>query len=165
MSVFVIPKKLPVTLNRYEHIIPDFSFVDEIKAVSVKRPRGGIMTVNYFRELVAAVGAKYIGIDYDALTSVNASKFVGVPCTTEAETNQVLIKVFSTQYPEMLYKYVEYHFNHRPSGTNLIFFGPPSFYATRLAELGCQQVMEKDLDKMVTAKTKKMPIAAEEAST
>jgi hypothetical protein len=168
MSKFLVVKNPPQNLEKNEYVIDEPDFYTEIRATKSKKPKSNQLTVNYLRELVAAVGQKYLGETFDALRTINVSKYVGIPCNSEEEVHNVLIKAFETQHPELLLAYVEHCFRHRPSGTNFIYYSGNPKYATKLVELGYEQVDEKELDSLKTGKPKKIvgkpAITAEQAA-
>lgn len=168
MSKFLILKNPPETLEKGEFVIHEPNFMPEIVATRQKRPKSNLLTVNYLREVIAAVGLKYIGEDFDVLRSVNVSKYVGIPCDTEEQIHEVLIKAFDSQCPEILRAVVHYQFKQRPSRTNLIYYTGNPRYSIQLVELGLEQVSQKDFDDLKSGKAKKIvgkpAITAEKAA-
>lgn len=155
MSKFIITKNVPEVLEKGEYIISRPDFKPEIQAAKAKKPRSNAVTINYLREVIAAIGNKYIGEDFDTLRAVNASKYVGVPCETEEQMNELLIKAFEQDYPQLIHAYVHAMFKQRPTGTNLIYFSGGTKFCTKLIELGLEQINVKDLEKLQN-KTKKV---------
>jgi hypothetical protein len=126
------------------------------------------MTVNYLREVIAAVGQKYLGEEFDALRTINVSRFVGVPCGSDEEVHNVLIKIFEIQCPELLRAYVSSCFKQRPARTNLIYYTGAPRFCTALIEAGWEQIFQKELDELKSGKPKKVvgkpAITAEKAA-
>lgn len=153
MLKFVRVKTAPTELKKGEYVISEPNFVPEIAACKKKKPRSKIMTTNYLREIVATIGMKYADEDFNALIHVNISQYVGSPCGTDSQTNDVVVKLFEKQYPQMLDNFVSYHIKQRPHGTNTIYFlGRPYSVAPFIAN-GIEEVLEKDLkEKKVVGK-------------
>ena len=74
MSKFLIVKIPPKNLQKHEFVIGEPDFYSEIRQCKAKKPKSSLMTVNYLREVIAAVGHKYLGQDFDALRAINVSK-------------------------------------------------------------------------------------------
>lgn len=155
MSKFVRVKTAPTELKNGEYVISEPTFVPEITACARKKPRSKLMTINYLREIVATIGLKYAGEDFDAITDVNISRYVGTPVGTDVQVNEMVMKMFDKQYPEMLEKFVDYHLKQRPQGTKIIYFlGKPAL-ATEFIKNGIDEVLEKDLESYLGNKSKK----------
>jgi hypothetical protein len=168
MSKFLVAKNPPQNLDKNEYVIDKPDFYKEIHATQSKKPRSNQLTVNYLRELIAAVGQRYLGESFDALRTVNISKYVGTPCNSEEEVHNVLVKAFETQCPQLLFAYVEHCFKQRPSGTNFIFYSGNPRFATKLTELGYEKIDEKEFEHLKSGKPKKIvgkpAITAEQAA-
>jgi hypothetical protein len=156
MSKFLLVKNPPTNLQEHEYVIGGPDFYDQILQCKAKKPKSSQMTINYLREVVAAVGQKYLGQEFDALRAINVSKFVGVPCGTDKEVHDVLVKAFENQCPSILLAYVQYCLKQRPSGTNFIYYTGNPRYSTGLVELGWEQVSQKDHDTDRSGKPKKI---------
>ena len=168
MSKFLIVNLPPKGLQENEYVIGGPDFYEQIRQCKGKKPKSSQMTTNYLREVIAAVGHKYGGEDFDALRAVNVSKFIGVPCGTDGEVHDVLVKAFENQCPGLLLAYVQHCFKQRPSGTNFIYnYGNPR-YSTKLVESGWEQVSQKEFDADRSGKPKKIvgkpAITAEQAA-
>jgi hypothetical protein len=161
-------KTAPENLQEHEFVIGKPDFYEQINKSKTKKPKSSQMTVNYLREVIASVGQKYMGEDFDALLSINVSKFIGVPCSTDKEVHDILIKAFDEQCPKILSSYVQHCFKQRPPRTNVIYYTWNPKYATKLAEYGWEQVSQKDLEDERSGKQKKVvgkpAITAEQAA-
>lgn len=146
MSRFVRVQLAPKYLQEGECVIHQPDFYQEIAACDSKRPRSGLLTPNYLREIVAVIGNKYVGEDFDAMRAVNVSQFRGVPCSSNVDLNKLLIKLFYEQYPQMMRLAVEYQLKSRPSGTKLIYFTGDSHLATVFVDNGLDEVLFEDLE-------------------
>jgi hypothetical protein len=144
---FVRVKEAPAELRKDEYLINAPTFLDEVRACFNKRPRNEVMSINYLRELVAAVGAKYLPETFNAMTDVNVSQFKGTPCTSEVEANEILLKLFKREYPAALDAFVEYHIKKRPNGTKTILYLGTGDQSSVFLKLGFQEVLLKDLYK------------------
>ena len=144
---FVRVKEVPVELRKGEYVVEAPTFIDEVRACFHKRPRNNSMSINYLRELVAAVGARYLPEDFNPLTDVNVANFKGTPCTTEGEANEILLKLFKQKYPRALDAFVEHHVKRRPDGTRTIYFLGDGTQAGVFLKHGLQEVLLKDLYK------------------
>jgi len=91
------------------------------------------------------------------LLAINVSKFVSVPCNTELDVHNVLVKAFETQCPSILLSYVHECFKKRPSKTNFIYYTGVPQYVTRLLELGWQQMSTREYEEMMFDKPKRVP--------
>jgi hypothetical protein len=147
MMQFVRVKEVPAELRKDEYVISAPTFLEEVRACFNKRPRNEVMSINYLRELVAAVGAKYLPETFNAMTDVNVSYYKGTPCTSEVEANEMLLKLFKREYPEALNAFVEYHIKNRPNGTKTVFYLGTGDQAGIFLKLGFQEVLQKDLYK------------------
>lgn len=144
---FVRVKTAPVELRKDEYVIGVPTFLDEVRACFKKRPRSNTMSINYLRELVAAVGARYLSEDFNALTDVNVANFKGTPCASEGQANEILLKLFKQQYPKALDAFVEYHLKQRPNGTRTVYYLGDGAQAGAFLKFGLQEVLLKDLYK------------------
>lgn len=144
---FVRVNLAPKTLQKGEFIIEAPNFLEEVKSCEKKRPRNHVMSINYLRELVALIGAKYVGETFNPLIDVNVSHYKGTPCENAEQAHEIIVKLFKQFYPRMFDAYVEYHLKLRPSGTNLVYYyGPPS-QVSAFIKMGFDEVLEKDLNK------------------
>lgn len=148
MSKFLVTNIAPKQLKQNEYVISDPDFYSEIAECKFKKPKSTQLTINYLREVIAAVCQKYLGKDFDVLRSINVSKFVGAPCDTEKDVHDVLIKIFENQCPELIHAYVHSCFKQRPSGTNFIYYIGNPKYCTKLLELGYEQISKKEFDNL-----------------
>lgn len=154
--IFVRVKKKPSELKNDEYVIPAPDFLEDIKNCSVKKPSNNIMSVNYLRSLVGDIGRKYVGQEFNALTDVNVSLYKNTPCDTPEEAHAIIQKLFKQTYPSMLDSFVEYHIKNRPTGTRVIYFLGSGAQCTPFLKLGFEEVLEKDLDKLLGTKPKKV---------
>lgn len=144
---YVRVKAAPTELRKDEFAIHAPTFLSEVQFCDKKRPRNGVASLNYLRELVARVGAVYMPETFDPLTSVNISNFKGTPCTSDEEANATLLKLFTQQFPKMLDAYVEHHLKQRPNGTRTIYYLGGGAQASIFMKLGLEEVLAKDLYK------------------
>lgn len=156
MSNFVRVRELPVTLEKGEFSIPAVSFLNFIEANKLKMPKGGLVTTNYLREIISSVGLEYIGEEFDPTREINLVHFKGRPFASNMDVNNLLIELFEKEYPTMLRKFVEYHIKKRPQGTNMIYYKGHPKYATVFLEYGIHEILERDLDKHLGKKPKKV---------
>lgn len=144
---FVRVKSAPELLQKGEHVIDEPNFRDEVDACQKKKPRRPVMSINYLRELVQAIGDKYIGETFNALTAVNVSNFKGTPCENAEQAHATIVNLFKQHYPSMFDAYVEYGLKHRPNGTNLVYFLGPRNQVSSFIKMGFEEVLLKDLNK------------------
>ena len=154
--IFVRVKKKPSELKEDEFIVPAPDFLDDIKNCSVRKPVNNIMSVNYLRSLIADIGQKYIGQTFNALTDVNVAPYKNTPCGTAEEAHEIVQKLFRQSYPTMLDSFVEYHIKKRPAGTRVIYFLGSGAQSAPFLKLGFEEVLEKNLDKVLGTKPKKV---------
>jgi len=55
MSKFLVTKKLPEVLREHDFVIGAPDFYEQIHQCKGKKPKSNQMTVNYLREVIAAV--------------------------------------------------------------------------------------------------------------
>jgi len=134
-------------LQKGEYVINEPSFLDEVQLCERKRPRNHVMSINYLREVVAAIGFKYIGDTFNPITDVNVISAKGVPCETVEQSHEIIVKLFKQHFPRIFDAYVEYHVKRRPNGTNLIYFLGSPAQAVEFIKMGFDEVLEKDLNK------------------
>lgn len=156
MSRFLVVKTAPENLQEHEFVIGKPDFYEQINKSKTKKPKSSQMTVNYLREVIASIGQKYIGQDFDTLLSINVSKFIGVPCGTDKEVHDILIKAFEEQCPSILSSYIQHRFKQRPSRTNIIYYTWNPKYAGKFVEYGWEQISLKDLEDERSGKQKKI---------
>lgn len=145
MSKFVRVQLAPKHIREDEYVIHQPEFYPEILKCDAKRPRNGLLTTNYLREIVAAIGDKYVGETFNAMTDVNVSSYRGIPCDSNIDLNKLLTRIFAEQYPNMLKLVVEYQLKRRPSGIKLIYFTGDSKLTSVFLENGIDEILEKDL--------------------
>ena len=159
---FVRVRVMPKELQKGQCVIESPMFYDEIESCDKKKPRNNLASVNYLREVIAAVGSKYIGDTFNPITDVNVSYAKGLQVESTEQTHEILLSLFRRYYPKMFDAYIEYHLKNRPDGTNLVFFlGEPS-QVNAFIRLGFQEVLEKDL--LPKKKVGKPAITNEEAA-
>jgi hypothetical protein len=154
--IFVRVNKAPTELRADEYVINAPDFLDDIKKAPVKRPTTGVVSVNYLRQLVSDIGNKYIGQGFNALTDVNVSNYKGTPCANNEQVHETLLTMFKKTFPKMLNAYVEYHIKSRPSGTRVIYFLGGGNQVEPFLTQGFDEVLEKDLEKVLGLKPKKV---------
>lgn len=154
--IFVRVKKVPAELRADEYVINAPSFLEDVKNAPVKRPTNHIISVNYLRQVISDIGNKYIGPTFNALTDVNVSSYKGTPCENNQQVEETLQKLFKQTYPKMFDAYVEYHIKLRPTGTRVIYYLGSGAYVEPFLRLGFEEILEKDLDKLIGSKPRKV---------
>lgn len=156
MSNFVRVKKIPEDLSKDEFVIATPHFHDFVEAAVLKKPKSGVTTVNYLREMISSIGLKYIGEDFDAMREVNVSYHKGRPFSSLEDVNAILVDLFDKHFPDMLDAFVEYHIVKRPKGVKVIYFLGSSDYTSKFLDHGVHEILERDLDKLLGKKPKKI---------
>lgn len=156
MSKFLIVKNPPQNLEKGEFVIDQPDFYKEIRASRAKKPRSHALTVNYFREVMASIATRYLSEGFDHMTTINANKYVGTPCTTEEQVHATVIKALETYYPQLLLAYNSHCFKQRPSGTSFIFYSGNPNYAIAIKEFGWEQLTDKEYEAFRSGKPKKI---------
>jgi len=156
MSNFLITKTPPKDLQEHEFVIGEPNFYTEIHQCKAKKPRTSQLTVNYIREVIAAICAKYMGPEFDVMRAINVSRLVGIPCNTEKEVHDALVQTFEKQCPQIILQYVQHCFKQRPSRTNLIYYAGNPLFCTKLVESGWVQLSQKEFDASKSDKPKKI---------
>jgi len=155
MAKFVIVKESPKELEKNCFVIEAPNFLKEIKSCDSKKPKTKVLSSNYLRSLVGAVGDTYADEEFSAITSVTVSKFKGVPCETDEQVENALVALFSRDYPKMFDLYVNHHIKKRPHGTKLIYFLGDFKQSSMFFENGIDQIKIKDVDVYLGNKEKK----------
>jgi len=167
MAKYVLVKKQPEKIDKGCIIIGSPDFKTEIEQCARKKPRSKVMSVNYLREIVATIGLKYGPEGFNALSAVNVSTFIGVPCETNEQTEQIVIRAFKKSYPEIFDRYLDHHIKLRPDGTRLIYFVGDPAQSTAFLKHGIDSLPPKEVDFYLGKKTKKVvgkpAISAKEA--
>lgn len=124
MTKYVLAKEsdLPESLSKDEYVVTAPNFVEEVRACSKKKPKNGLLSPNYLREIAAAIGDKYLNEDFNTLVEVNVSKYRGIPITDDKSVSDVAVKMMSKAIPDILDRYVDYHIKKRPLGCKVIYF-------------------------------------------
>jgi len=156
MTKYVLVNKEPSKLDKDCIVIGEPDFISEIEKCFRKKPRSMSMSINYLREIVSTIGLKYASEDFNPLSSVNVSLYRGVPCTTDKETQAIVVQAFKKSYPEIFTQYVDYQIKNRPKGTKLIYFsGDPNFASAFLSH-GIDFLPTKEIDLFLKDKPKKV---------
>lgn len=155
MTKYVLVNKEPSKLDKDCIIIgkPDFS--NEIKQCVHKKPRSMTMSINYLREIVSTIGLKYATDDFNPLSSVNVSPYRGIPCKTDKETQDIVIKAFQKSYPKIFTLYTDYQIRNRPEGTKLIYFLGDQQSTTAFLAHDIDYLPAKEVDFFLGKKVKK----------
>ena len=151
---FIVVSKTPEDLHKNAYIVTEPDYTKEIEACSRKKPRNNQTTVNYLREILAQIGNKYVGHEFDAILNVNLANYVGVPFKSAVDVQKVLKEALSRSYPQMVDRYLEHHVKARPFGTKLIYFIGDRRLTSKLFELGFEEIKEKDIDECLGIKQK-----------
>lgn len=146
MAKYVLVKKRPEKLDKDCFVIDAPNFIEEIAACKNKKPRSGNSSINYLREIVSLIGAKYAPDDFSPLRDVNVSMFKGTPCSSDFETNKVLFKIFKKSYPEIFDMYVDFYIKKRPPGTKLIYFLGSHLFSAKFYENGIDEISFKKIN-------------------
>ena len=156
MSKFVRVHSAPEELEKGCIVIGAPSFIEEIKACSKKKPKNGVMTHHYIREILGTIGLKYADNTFDVLTQVNVSRLRGVPFETVSDVDVILNGVIKKQCPRLYEDYMNFYIKKRPFGTRLIYFlGSPMQTAT-FTENGIDELKLKDVDVYLGKRQKKV---------
>lgn len=155
MSKYTVVKSAPDNLEDGCIVITGPSFLNEIKTCLKKKPRSNALSVNYLREIVAHIGLQYGPETFNPMSDVNVTQYRGVGIESDEKTNEVLIDLFSKQYPAILEGYVDHHIKSRPRGTRLIYFTGNSKYGDVFTRNGLDNISPKDIDVYLGKKAKK----------
>lgn len=157
MTKFVVVNKAPEKVDKDCVVIGEPDFYSEIEQTDAKRPKSNEITTNYLREILAKIGNKYVGEEFNAMTDVNVSKFRGRPCSTHKQVHQAVYEALERSYPKMFDKYVEYQIKNRPFGTKLVYFVGDRRHCSKFFEYGLDEVKQKDIP-VVLGKAKKQAV-------
>lgn len=156
MAKFVRVTEAPESLEKDCIVIEAPNFKAEIKRCDAKKPRSGLLSPNYLREICAAVGDKYSDENFNALTSVNVSGYKGIPFSSVEDVEKVVNTILNKGCPELFDNYVDYHIKQRPHGTKLIYFLGDFVHTGSFTRNGIDEVAAKDVDVYLGLKEKKV---------
>lgn len=122
MTKYVKVKEAPEDLQKGEVVISSPNFCEEISKVWRRAPKNGYTTSNFMRDCAAAIGEKYMREDFNALMTVNTSRYRGLPFETVEDVNEIVKKMLASSTPQVFSNYVDYHIKQRPVGTKLVYF-------------------------------------------
>lgn len=122
MANYILVKEIPEVLEKDAFVIDKPNFMEQVEACSKKRPNSKLTTANYLREIAAAIGNKYYDEDFDAILKINISNYVGLDCSNNEKTHNIVYNMMVKNCPDAIDKYVEYYIKKRPYGTQLIYF-------------------------------------------
>lgn len=155
MAKFVKVKKAPENLTKDECVISAPEFLDEVKSCQRRAPKNRYTTSNYMRDIAAAIGDKYMTDDFNALMTVNTSRFRGLPFENAEDVNEIVKKMLTRSAPEVFDRYVDYHIKQRPLGAKLIYFLGDHSQTGAFTRNGIDEIKEKDIDVYMDRKSKK----------
>ena len=156
MAKYVRVDAAPEQLNKDCIVIYGPDYTSEIRTCSKKKPRDGLTTVNYLKEVVAAIGDKYFGEDFNALIGVNYSRFRGLPFSNARDIDEIIKKLFKHSVPEATDCYMDYHIKHRPHGTKLIYFVGDHLETGAFSLNGIDEIKPKEVNVYLGLENKKI---------
>lgn len=121
MTRYVYVSSEPNLVQKDEIVIRMPQFIDEIKECAAKKPRNGLSGPNYLREVVAKIGFRYLGQDFDPYI-INISNSVGIPIPDEVAVSKIVLGLFARYRPEIFEAYLDHQIKNRPRNTKLIWF-------------------------------------------
>lgn len=146
MTKYVKVKKAPEELEKGEVVISGPNFCEEISKVWRRAPKNHYTTSNFMRDCAAVVGEKYMREKFDALMTVNTSRFRGLPFETVEDVNEIVKEMLARSTPEIFDNYVDFHIKQRPVGTKLIYFLGDHSQTTSFVLNGIDEIKEKEVD-------------------
>lgn len=156
MSKFVKVTEAPENLPSGCFVISAPSFLEEIKSCDKKRPKTGLMTPHYLREIIGTIALKYDSTEtFNALTQVNVTHFKGIPFKDLNEVEEILNRAISANCPELFDMYVDYHIKKRPFGTKLIYFLGSHLNTGPFTRNGIDEIQAKEVDTYLGNKPKR----------
>lgn len=139
MSSFKIVESAPEKLKKGEYVVEAPNFRAEVAQCQRKKPRTNTLSRNYLREIVATIGDKYLGEDFDAIRQINITPYIDTPADTDEIVHNTVVKMFSVYYPKVFDAYIEHHLKNRPFGTELVYFTGNFGQTGKFTELGFHQ--------------------------
>jgi hypothetical protein len=156
MAKFVRVTAAPESVGKGEYVIAAPNFLEEIEACRARRPKNGLMSANYLRDIFAIAGQRYLGDSFNAMTDVNVSYFRNREFKNEEDVNVVVIAACQKFCPQLLDAYVAYHIKRRPAGTKLIYFTGGLMYTSQFFANGIDEIKEKDIEVELGRKEKRI---------
>lgn len=146
---------IPKHLNKDCIVIHGPDYTEQIAACKKKRPRNGLTTVNYLKEVIAAIGDKYFGEDFNAVIGIKYSRFRGLPFENDGDVDEIVKRILQRSYPEATDRFMDYHIKHRPHGTKLIYFTGDHLETGAFALNGIDEIQPKEVNVYLGLEKKK----------
>ena len=154
MSKFVIVKQLPETLNKGEFVVTEPNFMPEISQNSRKASRTKHTGINHLREILNSIANKY---DQNMeVMRIRLSNYEGLPYESETQLHDIVTRILKNEYPTVLAKCIDHQIKSRPMGTKLVYFSGTLNSATPFYDNGLDLIEEKDVDALLSGKSKKI---------
>lgn len=152
MSKFICVRELPASINKNEHIIFAPNFLDEIHAAR-SASRSKLTTVNLLKQIVGNIANHYdTQLEFDVFAGIPYAQYDGIAIESNEQLSDLVVQMFKKHWPKMLDKYMNYHIQHRPVGTKLIWFNGPFEEAGAFARFGIEVVTQEEANQLLGKK-------------
>jgi hypothetical protein len=121
MPKFQIVKEAPKDLKKGEYLIDKPFFKEEIAMHKLKTPRNGLTGTHHLRALLGSIAENYDPENMTAF-SVKVHNYEGIAFSSDAELNDLLIKMLRADYPSIFTKYLDKKIRVRPAKTEMIYY-------------------------------------------
>lgn len=156
MTKYVKVKEAPEDLNKGEIIIEAPNFIEEIGMCARRAPKNHYTTSNYMRDIAAAIGDKYMREDFNALMTINTSRFRGIPFETAVDVDKIVRDMLLKSVPQVFEAYVDHYVRNRPPNTKLIYFLGDHLHTGPFTTNGIDEINSKEIDTYLGKKPKKV---------
>lgn len=145
--------EIPESLSKQEMVIVYPTFVAEIEECLPRKPKDGVMTVNFLREITTKIGFRYVGETYNPY-SVNCSLFIGRPIQTLQQIAQIVREAFKDR-PEIFDAALDAAIKKRSINVKLIYFVGDYTRSNPFVKNGIDFIEPKDIESFLDKKAKK----------
>lgn len=145
--------EIPESLSKQEMVIVYPTFVAEIEECLPRKPKDGVMSANFLREITTKIGFRYIGETYNPY-SVNCSLFVGRPIETVTQIAEIVREALKGQ-PEIFDAALDATIKKRSISIKMIYFVGDYTRSHQFVKNGIDFIEPKDIDTFLDKKVKK----------
>ena len=156
MTKYVRVNEAPGTLGKGEHVIEAPNFLAEVDSCSRRAPKNHYTTSNYMRDIAAAIGDKYMREDFNALTTINTSRFRGLPFENASDVDTIVKQMLSKSVPQVFEAFVDHYIRNRPPNTKLIYFLGDHLQTGPFTANGIDEINSKEVDTYLGKEQKKV---------
>lgn len=145
--------EVPESLSKQEMVLTYPTFVAEIEECLPRKPKDGVMSANFLREITTKIGFRYIGETYNPY-SVNCSAFVGRPIDTLQQIAQIVRDALKG-HQEIFDAALDAAIKKRSTNIKMIYFVGDYTRSHQFVKNGIDFIEPKDIEAFLDKKTKK----------